>query len=151
MYPKSRFGEASEKDGTWLNSLPRADDTPASLPTTGVSEQDSTPPVRPPQDEPPTTSPKHSLLQSLRAELQRHQDTIASLNSDRDTLNKELIRQKDLETSGFSFDYLFLAIHMTNAWLNQSSGMLKRSSTASPPTEHRWLRAFNGLRASYAQ
>ena len=118
MYPKSRFGEASEKDGTWLNSLSRVDDAPASLSTTGVSEQDSVPSGRLPQDEPPATSPTHNLLQSLRAELQRHQDTITSLKKERDALNKELDRQKDLETSGFSFDYLFFALHMTNACPN---------------------------------
>ena len=151
MYPKSRFGETSEKNETWLNSLSRVDDTPASLSTTGVSEQDSAPPVRHLQDEPPATSPTHNLLQSLRAELQRHQDTITSLKSERDVLNKKLDRQKDLETSGFSSDYLSFLLHMTNAWPNQNSGMLRRSSSANQPTEHHWLRAFNGSRANYAR
>jgi len=151
VYPKSRFGVTSEKDVTWLNSLSRVNDTPTSLPATGVSEQDSAPPARLPQDEPPATLPTHNLLQSLRAELQRHQDTITSLKLERDALNKKLDRQKDLETSGFSFDYLFLPPHMTNTWPNQNSRMLKRSSSVNQPTEHHWLKAFNGSRASYAR
>ena len=117
MYPKSRFGEASEKDETWLNSLSRVNDVPASLFIPGVSEQGSASPAQHPHDEPPVTSPTHNLLQSLRAELQRHQDTITSLKSERDALNKRLDRQKDLETSRLSFDYLSLALHMTNTWI----------------------------------
>ena len=75
------------------------DGAPASLPATGVSGRGSSPLARLPHDEPAATSPTHSLLQSLRAELQRHQDTITSLKSERDALGVELDRRKDVETS----------------------------------------------------
>lgn len=114
VYLQSRFGQTPEADGTWLNSLSRVDNAPASLSTTGVSEQGSPTYTRLPHGEPPANSPTHNLLQSLRADLQRQQDTIALLKSERDALNKELDRRKDLETSGFSFGHL-LAPQMTNA------------------------------------
>ena len=117
VYPQSRFGGTPETDGTWLNSLPRVDDAPLPLPSTGVSEQDSSPSTRLPSDEPPKNSPTHNLMQSLRAESQRHQDTIASLKSELNTLNKELDRRKDLDTSEFNSDYP-LALHMTNTQPN---------------------------------
>ena len=97
--PQSRFGQTSGADGTWLNSLSRVDDAPASPSTAGVSTQQSSQPTRLPHHEPPTDSPTHSLLQSLRVELQRHQDAAVSLRSERDALNKELDRRKDLENS----------------------------------------------------
>lgn len=100
VFLKSRFGQTPEADGTWLNSLLRVDNAPASLPTIGGSGQDFPPPARLPHDGPATSSPTHSLLQSLRAELQRHQETIASLKSERDALGEELDRRRDVETSG---------------------------------------------------
>jgi len=108
MYLQSRFGRSPEADGTWLNSLSRVDNAPASLSIVGSSTS-----TRLPHDEPPATSPTHSLLQSLSAKLQRHQDTIAPLKPERDDLDKELDRQKDLETSGFDFDHIFV-LQMTN-------------------------------------
>lgn len=115
MYLKSRFGQTPETDETWLNSLSRVGDAPASLSTPGVFEQVESPRLAlPVPDEPPTSSPTHNLLQSLRAELQRHQETISSLKSERDALGEELDHRKDVDTSGFTFEYTFLAIHMTN-------------------------------------
>ena len=127
---QSRFGQTSEGDGAWLNSLSRVDDAPASLPTAGVSaqpEQNSFPPTRRRQDEPPTNSPTHSLLQSLRAELQRHQDTTASLKSERDALNVELDRRKDLETSGFRLGLLPLAIDLKMFDRNRTQGCSRKA------------------------
>ena len=147
-----RFGQTSEGDGTWLTSLSRVDDVSASLSTSGVSaqtEQHSSP-ARLPQDEPPTNSPTHSLLQSLRAELQRYQETTASLKSEHDALNKELDRRKDLETSEFRLTHL-LAIDMKNIWPKQNSRIFKEGSSEKPATEHLWLRAFNSSRANYAR
>ena len=46
--------------------------------------------------------------------MQRHQETISSLKSERDALGEELDHRKDVDTSGFTFEYTFLAIHMTN-------------------------------------
>jgi len=113
MYLQSRFGQSPEADGTWLSSLSRVDNAPASLSIAGVSEQSSSTSTRLPHDEPPATSPTHSLLQSLPVELQRHQGAIAPHKPERDDLDKELDRQKDLETSGFGFDHLFV-LQMTN-------------------------------------
>jgi hypothetical protein len=110
---KSRFGQTSEADGTWLTSLSRVDDTPASLSASGVSERDSSPFSRPPHEEPPANSPTHNLLQSLRTELQRHQETINSLKSERDALGKELDRRKDVEISAFTFEHPLLIVHIT--------------------------------------
>ena len=151
-WPQCRFGQTSEGDGAWLNSLSRVDDAPASLSTTGVStqqEQHSSPPTRHSQGESPTDSPTHNLLQSLRAELQRHQDAATSLKSERDALNKELDRRKDLETSRFCLAYFLLAVRLTNAWPNQNSKMFKESSNVKQTTEHLWHRMFNTSRASY--
>lgn len=121
VYLKSRFGQTSEADGTWLNSLSRVDGAPASLPTSSVSGQGSPPPVRLPRDELVTSSPTHNLLQSLRAELQRHHETIASLKSERDALGKELDRRKGVEISGLTSQCL-LAVYMLNALPNRTSG-----------------------------
>jgi DNA repair exonuclease SbcCD ATPase subunit len=72
-------------------------------------------------------------LQSLQAELQRHQETIASLKSERDAMGKELDRRKDIENSGFIIEYLFLVQSMTTVLteigLKDVQERLQREST----------------------
>ena len=82
----------------------------------GVFEKDSSPPTRLSHDALPTNSPSHNLLQSLQAELRRHQETISSLKSERDAMGKELDHRKDIETSGFIIEYLLLVLRMTNGF-----------------------------------
>ena len=112
--------------------MPRVDDAPASLSTAGVSEHDPSPHAQFPHDAPPASLPTHNLLQSLRAELQRHHETITSLRSERDALGKELDRRKDVEISGFTFCYL-LVIRITNCFteleLRDVQEKLQREST----------------------
>lgn len=110
--------------------MPRVDDAPASLSTAGVSEHDPSPHAQFPHDAPPASLPTHNLLQSLRAELQRHHETITSLRSERDTLSKELDRRKDVETSEFTFCYLFV-LRITNPELElrDVQEKLQREST----------------------
>lgn len=114
VHLKSRFGQTSEGDGTWLSSLSRVDDPSVSPSTTGVLERDPAPVARPPRDGPPEPSSTQNLLQSMRAELQRHRDTATSLEFERNILNKELDQRRGLETSGFKLNHLLLAFHMTN-------------------------------------
>ena len=128
-----------------VNSISRVDDILVSLSTVGVSaqqEQYSPPSTQLSLDEPSTNSLSHSLLQILRAELQRHQDTTASLKSERDALNEELDRRRNLETSGFR-SVCLSTIYLTDAWLKQSSEVSKESSSSKKTVEYLWIRRLN--------
>ena len=128
-----------------VNSISRVDDILGSLSTVGVSaqqEQYSPPSTQLSLDEPSTNSLSHSLLQILRAELQRHQDTTASLKSERDALNEGLDRRRNLETSGFR-SVCLSTIYLTDAWPKQSSEVSKESSSSKKTVEYLWIRRLN--------